>query len=65
MPMYIIHRTDQNGGYVTKPGSSSSYVVNPFNAQIFMTWKEAMEASCPENEVVIPLPTIAVNPSCQ
>ncbi len=51
--MYVIKRTDQGGGYVTRAGSSGSYTKNLEHAQKYDTREEADANRCPENEVVI------------
>ena len=53
--MYLIRRKDQGGGYVAKPGHSSSYVRNLKYARKFTTIEEAERELCVENEVVVDL----------
>lgn len=50
--MFVIRRTDQGGGYVSKPGSSHSYTKQVTRIRKFSTREEADAERCPENEVV-------------
>jgi len=51
--MYALKRTDQGYGYVSKPGSKSSYTHSLANAKLFET-KELAEADrCKGNEVIV------------
>ena len=52
MSGYIIKRTDQGGGWVTNPGSKSSYTRSLQKARVYPTREEADADRCPENEVV-------------
>lgn len=51
---YVIKRTDQGGGYVSKPGRSSSYTNTVKNMQKFPT-EEAASKTCCENEIPVPI----------
>lgn len=55
MTGYVIRRTDQGGGFVSRPGSEKSYTRNLENARIFKTRGEAEADRCPGNEVVVDL----------
>lgn len=50
--MYLLRRTNQGGGYVSKSGHKSSYVENLQNARKFKTIEEAEKHRCVENEVI-------------
>lgn len=47
---WVLVRTDQGGGYVAVPGSTSSYTRNILNARVFDSEQEARDNSCPGNE---------------
>jgi hypothetical protein len=51
--MYVIKRTDQGEGYVTRPGSRSSYTSRLENARVFETREQAEGHRCPGNEIVV------------
>ncbi len=53
--MYVLKRMDQGGGYVSKPGSRSSYTRNVAQAQKYSTREEAEGNRCVENEIIVPL----------
>ncbi len=53
--MYVLKRTDQGGGYVSKPGSRSSYTRDLGRAEKFATKDEAVDNACPDNEVPVNL----------
>ena len=46
---YVIRRMDQNGGYVTEPGSAKSFAKTKRGARRFPSY-EAAKAECCENE---------------
>lgn len=49
---YVLRRTDQGGGWVTRPGSRASYTRRLQDACTFLT-RECAEANrCPGNEVI-------------
>ena len=50
--MYIIRRTDRNGGYVARSGSNTSYVKDPLKAHIYPTREAAEAGICQDNEVI-------------
>jgi len=47
--MFVLKRTDQGGGYHSRPGSEHSYTRNLEKARIFDTRADAERAAC-ENE---------------
>ena len=49
--MYVIQRND--GAFVARKGSTSSYVSNLQYARTFATREEAERDRCPENERVV------------
>jgi hypothetical protein len=49
---YVIRRTDQGGGYVSRPGSKSSYTPLLQRARTWPTRDAAEGHRCPENEVI-------------
>ena len=49
---YVIRRTDQGGGWVTPPGSRSSYTRSLQYAATWVTKEDAERERCPDNEVV-------------
>lgn len=51
---YVLQRTDQGGGYVTKPGSEKSYSPRLQDARLFDSREAAKADSC-ENERVLSL----------
>ena len=51
--MYVIRRTDQGGGYVSKPGSKRSYTKKLEAARVYPTRSEADADRCPDNEVTL------------
>lgn len=52
--MYVIRRTDQGGGYVSKPGNISSYTFIVRRMKKYST-KAAAQADCCENETPVPI----------
>jgi hypothetical protein len=50
---YVIRRTDQGGGYVTRPGVAASYTHSIALARAFVTREAAERECCPGNEVVV------------
>lgn len=52
---YVIKRTDQGGGYVSRPGSPSSYVKALQYARRWPTREAAENERCPGNEIVLHL----------
>jgi len=52
MGIYIIKRTDQGGGYVSKPGSAKSYTHKLQDARAWPS-REAAQRECCENERVV------------
>ena len=58
MAGYVILRTDQGGGYVSRPGSPGSYTHRLELARIYKTRDAAHEDRCPGNEVVLPVDDI-------
>ena len=50
--MYLLRRTDQGGGYVSKEGHKTSYVSDLSNARKFRTTQEARQHQCINNEVI-------------
>ena len=52
---YVIRRTDQGGGYVSRPGAPSSYTHALQHARVFATRGEAERERCPENEKILTL----------
>lgn len=48
---YVILRTNQSGGWVTRAGSRSSYTDKLQFARLFATREEAEENAC-DNEIV-------------
>ena len=60
--MYVLNRTDQGGGYVSKDGCESSYVSLRGIQQVkkFATILEAEKERCVDNEIILDLdPLIA------
>lgn len=53
MPYYVIKRTDQDGGYVTPPGSRRSYTQNIHEARYFKSKEFAEALRCEQNEIVV------------
>lgn len=51
--MYVLVRTDQGGGFVTKPGSRGSYTNKLQEARVYETREQASKDACPENERVV------------
>jgi hypothetical protein len=49
---YVIRRTDQGGGWVTRPGSAGSYTWKLQSARTWPTREAADKQRCPGNEVV-------------
>lgn len=49
---FVIRRTDQGRGYVSKPGSEHSYTQELSQIQKYKTLKEAMVHLCDGNEVI-------------
>ena len=52
---YVIQRTDQGGGYVSKQGLKESYTKNIEKVRVFTTREAAEKNSCIGNEIVINL----------
>ena len=52
---HVIHRTDQGGGYLAKPGSKHSYTKSLAIARKFDSFEAAEAECCPENETPLPL----------
>lgn len=52
---YILKRTDQGGGYVSKPGSAKSYTRRLNQARKYPTLEAANADRCPENEIALDL----------
>ena len=50
--MYILRRTNQGGGYVSKEGRQTSYITNLAYARKFRTIEEAQKHQCILNEVI-------------
>lgn len=50
---YVIKRTDQGGGFVTQPGSRSSYTRLLQKARVWSSREAAELERCPGNEVVV------------
>lgn len=50
---WLIERTEQSGGYVTRPGSLHSYTQNPLQARRYMTEEEARSDMCDEGERLV------------
>ena len=50
--MYVIRRTDQGGGYVSKPGSQLSYTRRLDRAQKYATREQAAANMCEGNETI-------------
>ncbi len=50
---YVLKRTDQGGGFVSKPGSKNSYTNNILRAKIFRTRDDAEQDRCIGNEIII------------
>lgn len=55
---YLIERTDQGGGYVSRPGMRLSYTHKIEHARKFTTEHEAEMDRCPGNEVIVNLETV-------
>ena len=51
--MYVLMRVDGKGGYVTAPGSGSSYTRDLLKARRYPTREAAERDRCPENEVAV------------
>lgn len=51
MTRYVLHRTDQSGGFVQKPGSKKSYGPKP-TARVYPNYEAAAADSC-DNEVPV------------
>lgn len=49
---YVLERTDQGGGFVTRPGSRGSYTRDLRFARVFATRAEADANRCPGNECI-------------
>ena len=52
---YLLKRTDQGGGYVSKPGMKSSYTRSAANARKFNTREAAESDRCVDNEIIVDL----------
>ncbi len=50
---YVLKRTDQGGGYVSKPGSKKSYTHNLTKARKFPNIEEADGHRCIDNEIIL------------
>lgn len=61
--MYVIVRTDPRGGFVSKPGSLSSYTQRLQCARVWSTQEEAERERCPEGEVIRSVDEIMHRPS--
>jgi hypothetical protein len=59
--MYVLKRTDQGGGFVSKPGMKCSYTLNLLKARIFVTKEEAEANACPENEIALSVDSLLRN----
>lgn len=57
--MYLLKRTDQGGGYVSKPGLKEAYTTNLDKVRIFTSKEDAERNRCIENEIIIPLSDLA------
>lgn len=55
---YVIKRTDQSGGYVSRPGLKESYTKNIEKIRVFATMEDAQRERCVEDEVVVPMDEI-------
>ncbi len=53
--MYVIERTDQGGGYVTRPGTQHSYSARLQDAKTWPTYEAAARERCPGNERIVPI----------
>ena len=49
---YVIRRTDQGGGWVTKSGSKRSYTNEVQHARVYDTIELAKAELCVDNEVI-------------
>lgn len=56
--MYVLRRTDQGGGYVSKPGRGCSYTFKVRHMKKYPTEEAAKADACVENEVPVPLASI-------
>lgn len=52
---YVIRRTGQGGGYVSKPGSFNSYTRDVKKMRKFSTKEEALLECCVSNEIIVPI----------
>jgi len=48
----VLRRTDQGGGYVTRPGTPASYTKNKAEARQYATREAAEVDRCPDNEAI-------------
>jgi len=55
---YVLKRTDQGGGFVTRPGSPGSYTKDILQARVFSTKEEADANKCPGNETVLAIDSL-------
>lgn len=55
---YVIERVDQGGGYVSKPGSASTWTKKLQDARIWPTREAAQRELCVENERIVPLSSL-------
>lgn len=58
--MYVIKRTDQGGGFVSKPGSAYSYNRTLRMAWIFDTREKALAQCCPYNEIPVAIDSLLI-----
>jgi hypothetical protein len=52
---YLLKLTDRRGGYVARPGHSTSYTNSLKHARRFATIEEAERERCQDNEVIVRL----------
>lgn len=57
--MYVIERTDQGGGYVSRQGSKSSYTPYLQQAKTWPTREAAERELCVENERILRIESVA------
>ena len=50
---YLIKRTDQGGGYVSRPGSLHSYTQKLEHARVYKTREQALADRCPGGGEII------------
>ncbi len=56
--MFVLKRTDQGGGYVSKDGHKFSYTPILQNAKKFKSIENANKERCIENEIILDLERI-------